>query len=187
MRHMSSMRFRPGGRHVAAIVVVVAALTALAGPVAGGGKSFIADVRQATVAYHDLDAALADGYAPTYICTEQPGVGTMGQHFANESLVLDPAIDPLRPEVLVYAPQRDGGYRLVAVEYLTLRELWEAEFGDAQPMVHGQHLHLVPAGNRYGLPDFYQVHLWLWQGNPRGTFDDWNPNVSCLGEGDGGG
>jgi hypothetical protein len=43
---------------------------------------------------------------------------------------------------------------------------------------------MVPAGNRYGLPDFYELHAWIWKGNPRGVFDDWNPTVSCRGNGD---
>lgn len=29
--------------------------------------------------------------------------------------------------------------------------------------------------NRYGLPAFYERHLWLWKPNPAGTFEDWNP------------
>jgi hypothetical protein len=184
---MRSTRFGSHGRLAVAAVLALVAVPALAGLAAGAGQSDIALVRQATVKYHDLDAALADGYTAFYICTEEPEVGAMGQHFVNPALVGDPALDPLRPEVLVYAPQRSGGYRLVALEYVTLRSPWEAEFGDAEPTVLGQHLHLVPEGNRYGLPDFYQVHLWLWQGNPRGLFDDWNPNVSCLGQGDSGG
>jgi hypothetical protein len=52
------------------------------------------------------------------------------------------------------------------------------------PTVLGQRLRLVPAGNRYGLPDFYERHLWLWRNNPSGIFQDWNPKVSCRGTGD---
>jgi hypothetical protein len=183
---MRLMQLRRGAP-VAALVVALAAILVAAGLAAAAGQSEIARIRQATVKYHDLDAALADGYAPFYVCTEQPGVGAMGQHYVNGDLVGDPAIDPLRPEVLVYAPKRDGSYRLVAVEYVTIRALWEGAFGAAAPEAFGRQLHLVPEGNRYGLPDFYEVHLWLWQGNPRGMFDDWNPNVSCLGQGDNGG
>ena len=38
----------------------------------------------------------------------------------------------------------------------------------------------MPAGNRYGLPPFYELHAWAWKHNPRGLFDDWNPRVSCA-------
>ena len=39
---------------------------------------------------------------------------------------------------------------------------------------------LVPAGNRYGLPAFYELHAWLFRSNPSGMFEDWNPRVSCA-------
>ena len=42
----------------------------------------------------------------------------------------------------------------------------------------------IPAGNRYGLPDFYELHAWIWRPNPSGIFQNWNPKVSCRGNGD---
>ncbi len=39
--------------------------------------------------------------------------------------------------------------------------------------------HLTRDGNRYGLPAFYQLHVWLWKRNPNGLFNDWNPTVRC--------
>jgi hypothetical protein len=33
--------------------------------------------------------------------------------------------------------------------------------------------------NRYGLGEFYELHVWAWKGNPTGTFADMNPKVSC--------
>ena len=38
----------------------------------------------------------------------------------------------------------------------------------------------LSAGNRYGLPPFYELHAWLWQHNPSGFFEDWNPRVTCA-------
>ena len=56
---------------------------------------------------------------------------------------------------------------------------------DSPPVLFGDHrLTRVEAGNRYGLPDFYQLHAWIWSPNPRGLFDDWSSKVSCLGKGD---
>jgi hypothetical protein len=107
----------------------------------------------------------------------------MGQHFADVPKVLDPAIDALDPEVLVYEPKPNGGYRLVAVEYVVFQESWNAIHAHP-PQLFGRTFTAVPAGNRYGLPDFYELHAWVWKGNPRGVFDDWNPNVSCRGNGD---
>jgi hypothetical protein len=180
--------FQPGGSRLAvALLLTLVIVPAFAGSALAAGKSDAAAVRQATVKYHDINAALADGYIEFYKCTEQPGVGTMGQHYVKLSLVGDPAIDPLHPEVLVYAPTRAGGLRLAAVEYVTIAELWTGAFGSATPRVLGQNLLFRPAGNRYGLPDFYERHAWIWQGNPRGMFDDWNPSLTCLGNGDNGG
>jgi hypothetical protein len=183
-------RFQSGGPRLAiALLLTLVLVPAFAGSALAAGKADAAAVRQATLKYHDVSAALADGYIEFYRCTEQPGVGTMGQHYVKLSLVGDPAIDPLHPEVLVYAPTRAGGLRLAAVEYVTLESLWDPADGvnGPPPTVLGQDLQFRPAGNRYGLPDFYERHAWIWQGNPRGMFDDWNPSLTCLGNGDNGG
>jgi hypothetical protein len=144
----------------------------------------LAAVRAATAGFHNLDAALAADYGAFYECTDREGTGAMGQHYVKGPLVGDPALDVLRPEVLVYEPRPGGGYRLVAVEYVVLKADWHAAFGAAPPRLFGRTLTLVPAGNRYGLPDFYEIHVWAWKQNPRGMFDDWNPRVSCRGNGD---
>lgn len=165
--------------------LILAASLALAFVVGGAGianaqsQASLAAVRQATLKYQDYDAALGAGYAVFYKCTEQPGVGTMGQHLINFDLVGNDAVDPLQPEGLVYAPKRNGGWKLVAVEYVTFQ---------AGVTVLGQTMNTVPATNRYGIPaQFYAKHAWIWQGNPDGVFADWNPDVTCLGTGDNGG
>jgi hypothetical protein len=144
-----------------------------------------AAVRAATARFHSIGRAEAAGYGPFYVCTEQPGVGTMGQHYVNGALVDDPRVDPMRPEALVYEPKKNGGYKLVALEYVVIAATLPA--GASAPTVLGQPMTFVPAGNRYGLPDFYQRHVWLYDRNPLGLFNDWNPTVSCRGNGDGGG
>ena len=30
-----------------------------------------------------------------------------------------------------------------------------------------------------GLDPFYELHVWAWRDNPKGTFADMNPSVSC--------
>ena len=167
-------------RSILALSLALVFVLGGAGVASAGGKADLAAVRQATLKYHDLSAALADEYVQFYVCTEQPGVGTMGQHYVNLGLAGDPAVDPLRPEVLVYAPKRNGEMKLVGVEYVTFDT-------SSQPSVLGQPMLFRAAGNRYGLPDFYERHAWIWQGNPLGTFNDWNPDITCLGNGDNGG
>jgi hypothetical protein len=147
-------------------------------------KDPLAGVRQATEQYHNVKAAEQAGYGLFYVCTDNEGLdAAMGQHYADVSRVLDPTIDPLDPEVLVYEPKPGGGYRLVAVEYVVFQADWDALHANP-PQLFGHNFTPVPAGNRYGLPDFYELHAWIWKGNPRGTFDDWNPTVSCRGNGD---
>jgi len=167
-------------RSVLAVSVALAFMVGGAGVASAQSKASLADVRQATLKYRDVNAAIADGYVEFYKCTEQPGVGTMGQHYVKLPLVGDPSINATTPEVLVYAPKRNGELKLVAVEYVTFDT-------SSQPSVLGQPMLFRAAGNRYGLPDFYERHAWIWQGNPMGTFTDWNPDISCLGNGDNGG
>ena len=174
-------------RSVLAISLALAFVIGGAGVATAKGKADAAAVRAVTEKYHDVNTALADGYVEFYVCTEQPGVGTMGQHYVKLPLVGDPAVDALQPEVLVYAPKRNGSLKLVAVEYVTIAAAWQGAFGSATPTVLGQDMLFRAAGNRYGLPDFYERHAWIWQGNPAGMFSDWNPDISCLGNGDNGG
>ena len=70
----------------------------------------------ATARFLDVNEALEDGYVSTEECVESPA-GTMGIHYINLDLILDPGLDPATPEVLLYANTKDE-LRLVAVEYL---------------------------------------------------------------------
>jgi hypothetical protein len=184
MRPMGTRTLRP--RTLVAAISSLLFVPILAGGVlaASGGQSALDAVRDATAAYHDLDAAGDAGYGLFYQCTDNEALdAAMGQHFADVSRVLDPTIDPLDPEVIVYEPERDGGYRLVAVEWVVFQADWDA-LHDGAPELFGQTFEAIPAGNRYGLPPFYELHAWIWKGNPSGVFADWNPNVTCLGNGD---
>ena len=114
-------------RRILLLLLTVAVLTALAGvALAAPGNTDsdvnkgLAQVRQATAKYHEAINALADGYLPTEHCVAVPGVGGMGYHYVNPTLVGDPSVDPLKPEVLLYAPKKNGGPKLVGVEYLVV-------------------------------------------------------------------
>jgi hypothetical protein len=110
-------------------------------------------------------------------CIDNP-LGGMGIHYVNGSFVGDIVVDPTKPEALVYQPMGNGRLKLVALEYIVFREGWDAEHA-SRPSLFGQEFQPVAAGNRYGIPAFYELHVWLWKHNPRGMFDDWNPRVSC--------
>ncbi len=85
----------------------------------------------------------------------------------------------LTPEAVIYEPQEDGDMELVAVEYVVLKSAWRAEHPTGRPRLMGQRFELVKAGNRYGLPNFFELHIWAWRANQNGMFEDWNPDVSC--------
>jgi hypothetical protein len=180
---------RTRGLPIRRLLLVGAAAAGIAvmagGTVVGGNGGLVQEVRAATARYHDLEVARGDGFGEFYLCTdENSGKGAMGQHFANGDRVGNPSLDELEPEVLVYQPLRGGGYRLVGVEYVVLADAWDAIHA-APPVLFGdRQLTRMPADNRYGLPEFYQLHAWIWSPNPRGLFDDWNSRVSCLGNGD---
>lgn len=152
-------------RPALAAVALLAAATAAActddEPVAGDTVSGLLDeIRAATVAYHDVDAALADGYELADNCVPQ-----MGYHATTD--IADTAdLDPLAPNPLVYAPNGTGELKLVAVEYGT-------EAGDAE--LFG--VPFDPPGDPG--PPFSTLHAWVWLGNPDGTFNATNPLVSC--------
>jgi len=144
-------------------------------------------VHSVTARFQSVQQAEKAGYAPFYQCTENltgnaGKVGTMGQHFVKGSLVDGEAI-ATEPEALVYEPTANGGYRLVALEWVIPAPGSKAT--DPRPTVLGLQMNWRPAGNRFGLPEFYELHYWLYKSNPNGTFDDWNPTVSCRGTGDG--
>ncbi len=154
------------------LALALGATPTLAAP---GGQSDVAGVRAATAAFHDLSAAQAAGYGLFPGCFSNPA-GGMGVHYVQFDSVADGTVDPLHPEALVYEPLAGGGMRLVAVEYVVIAASWK---GSQPPTVFGQPLEFVPAPNEFGLPDFYELHVWLWQPNPNGMFSEWNPAVSC--------
>lgn len=152
---------------------------------APGVQAQIAEVRRATARFHDINVALSTGgYGPQpvvdqagKVCIDEPGKGAMGVHYVNGNL-LTPVLDTLKPQALMYEPTREG-MRFVGVEYIVFKSAWDGLFPGTKPRLFGRDFHLVDAGNRYGLPPFYALHLWLWQPNRSGMFNDWNPAVRC--------
>jgi hypothetical protein len=125
----------------------------------------LAELRQATVAYQDLAAAEADGYVLQDDC-----VPHMGYHAVRGNPFLAAEdLDPLDPNILVYAPSPGGELRLVAVE-------WSVDPGDLDDAtLYGQTFD--PPGDPG--PPFGTLHAWIWQANPDGTFAAHNRNIRC--------
>jgi hypothetical protein len=162
------------------ILTCLVALLALASAsiALAGDDEQIAVIHEATARYHRVEVAMAEGYGQFLGCVSEPSQGAMGIHFVNGNLVGDTVLDPARPEAVIYEPWKHGKLRLVAVEYVVFQEAWDAE-NPQPPSLFGHTFHLVGSPNRYGIPAFYELHVWAWKHNPSGLFNDWNPNVSC--------
>jgi hypothetical protein len=171
----------------ATLLAAVALGSVGAGGAAAGGHSQLAAARAATARFHHLATAERAGYgqppapAPLHECISSfNNTGAMGFHYINGNL-LDATIEATRPEVLVYAPDRHGTRRLVALEYVVFQDAWKAEHGDTVPELFGQMFMATGSPNRYDIPAFFSLHVWLWKDNPAGLFAPFNPRVSCDG------
>ena len=169
----------------AAALAPAAASAMPIGPVHGTASSVssTAAAKAANAKYRKLARAKHDGYAilkdaDGIACIDMPGEGGMGVHFVNGAYVKTARVNARRPEALVYAPKPGGGKRLVALEYVTFQDAWDKAHA-RRPRLFGHRFSLVKAGNRYGLPAFYELHAWLFEKNPSGKFYEWNPRVSC--------
>ncbi|MFP5311483.1 MAG: hypothetical protein ACLGH7_03595 [Actinomycetes bacterium] len=121
-------------------------------------------LRNVTDDYRWLENAEADGYQKITECIDQPGVGAMGFHYAKQDLI-DDKTQARKPEVLVYMPDEDGEYELVAAEFLSTAaerpELAGLDFEDGP------------------FPGTYALHAWIWRDNPDGMFASYNPDLTC--------
>jgi hypothetical protein len=137
-------------------------------------------VRVFTQQFTDVNAATAANYQPLFGCVTGPDQGAMGVHYINLTLYADGQIDSSKPEALIYEPS-NGGLKLVGVEYIVDAATWSKN-NTSPPMLEGQAFQFVGSPNRYGLPAFYELHVWAWRDNPNGAFVDWNTKVSCEGQ-----
>ena len=123
----------------------------------------LAAARAATSRYQDIDKALADGFKDINVF--MPG---MGHHFLNEAR-LDGTFVPSEPELLVYDLEKNGRYRLVAVEYAVPIPLSatapDGFTGDAD------------AWDRNTTFNLWTLHAWVWLENADGTFAPFNPRL----------
>jgi hypothetical protein len=180
------------GVAVALTLVVAAAALALVRPASAGGDELaaaraataryhheLAAARAATARFHSVEHALAAGYVQGSPCEQLPGVGGMGIHYVNPALIGDPAIDPRRPEILLYAPKEHGKLELVGVEYFKVDADQNLATDGDRPSVFGRPFDGPMLGHAPGMPIHYDLHVWFWRDNPNGLFSVWNPTVTC--------
>jgi hypothetical protein len=164
---------------IAVTCVLVAGAALVAAVAMAAPSDELQAVKAAMARYHSFDQAEKDGYSVVgEPCVASP-LGTMGIHAENEALMADPAIDPLRPELLLYVPKASGKLQLVGVEY------WKADADQSlatandRPSVFGMPFDGPMPGHNPTMPVHYDLHVWLFADNPSGLFAPFNPTLSC--------
>jgi len=139
-------------------------------------------VRNATQQYQNV-AKAGPAYAPALGCVSGSDHGAMGIHYVNgsllggQTLLSGQQLDPTKPQALIYEPQANGELKLVGVEFIILASVLPP---NPAPQVDGHLMLFIDGPNRYGLPAFYELHVWAWRDNPEGSFVDWNDHVTCA-------
>lgn len=196
-------------RHALLALAAIAALASCNGAPAetpGPGEPMLADVREATARFQDVNVALAEGYIrdPANTCETATMMGrpaedgAMGVHYFRPDLLgitgpPNPRVDGTStytdfraPAILIYEPQADGSMQLVAVENLVFKASWLAAGNTAPPTFHGRaydDMEDDPAttavDEAHGFAPHYDRHVWVHRENPHGVFQSFNPAVSC--------
>jgi hypothetical protein len=162
----------------------------------------LAQVRQATVRYLDIERARADGFVQ--LSGMEP---RHGYHFARVdagawfgTVLAGEQLDLARPPMLLYV-ERQGVWQLAGVEYALPTRPSTNPFPGAQWHEHEASCHYrdfreLPAaragecpaahpvsGERFVLwhPSFAVVHVWAWYPNPDGPFAAENPYLAAYG------
>ena len=130
----------------------------------------IATIRRVTARYHDLDAALADGFAFLHGCEVRGDEGPVGELYVHFDRLLDGVIDPASPDALLYQPTENGSRKLIGVELAIPYPMWTES---QPPQFMGAEFQPEDEFGVWGL------HVWAWNRNPEGMFAESNPNVSC--------
>jgi len=178
---------RPRQVATAALAATLLAATLIPSAAAHEG-SVLQDLVRAAIAtapFHSTKLAGRAGYgpfpkgAPLHECISSlDGTGAMGFHWLDADN-LSTHLDVRKPQVLVYAPDRHGRLHLVALEYVVFKADWDAAHPGTTPMLFEQMFMETGFPNRYAIPAFYSLHVWLWRYNPSGLFAPFNPRVSC--------
>ena len=136
-------------------------------------------VRAAVAKYHDYANAVADGYSVVgEPCVSSPD-GAMGVHAANQGLIRAGVLDPLRPNVLLYMPRKDGTLDLIGVEYMRVDADQDLETDGDRPFLFNHAFQGPMLGHNPTMPIHYDLHVWVVDNNPAGTFAQWNPDLHC--------
>ncbi len=130
--------------------------------------------KAATARFHSVKQASRAGYV-----RESPCIPGEGFHYGNLSLLTDPALDPSRPDLVLYELKPNGKLGLVGVEYFKADADQNLATTEDRPSLFGRSFDGPMPGHFPGQPAHYELHVWLWKGSPTGLFTLPNPNVNC--------
>jgi len=171
-------------------LILIPAVLAAPGSTGSSAAKLLAMTRRATDKYHDVSVALADGYVPMSPCDEIDGAA-MGMHYVNLGLASDMVVNEVTPEILLFV-DTDEGPKLVGVEYFVAAD--GAFVGPLFDMtLPAGWIWLTPAPTLFEvsmdgpmephaagvMPWHFDLHVWLWHGNPDGMFAEFNPALKC--------
>lgn len=169
--------------YATALVVItggaVLATSLLAPGVSATAPDSVDSAKAASAKYHSTVQAERDGFsAVNQPCVSAPS-GGMGTHYVNGARIGDPAVDALKPEVLLYSAGKNGKPVLTGVEYLKIDADGDLGTDDDRPTLFGQPFDGPMPGHDPGMPVHYDLHVWAWADNPSGIFAPFNPSLSC--------
>jgi hypothetical protein len=182
---MRTVAFRLGQSLVIPVATALMAACAADAPLAPSGRqvvphlskipgedvpALVATLQRATARYHNLDAALADGFVFLEGCESRGDEGPVGTVYVNLGRLLDGVVDPSSPDALLYEPRANGRPRLAGVELAVPYALWAQQ---ATPTLLGAAFQREDEFGVFGL------HIWVWRDNPEGLFARTNPRISC--------
>lgn len=171
----------------------------------GAGEPTLAEVRNATERFRDVNVALAEGYIrdPFDLCDTADMMGrpasdgAMGVHYFRADLLgitapPSPRVDGngthtdfRQPAILIYEPQADSSMQLVAVENLVFSAAWTASGHSVPPSFYGVPYDRMvddpatPVDEAHMFMPHFDRHVWIFRDNPNGIFSPFNPAVSC--------
>ena len=129
-------------------------------------------LRRVTAKYHDLGAAIDDGFVFLHAC-EIRSEGAVGMIYVHPTRVGDGIARVEVPDALIYEPATNPSEKpkLVGVEFAIPYSLWT----DAEPP---RFLDFeFEREDEFGV---FGLHAWVWRENPNGMFSEANPRVACT-------
>jgi hypothetical protein len=133
-----------------------------------GENQDLATLRATLGPLHRFDAAQRAGWDDQFPpgCFVNADSGGMGFHYLNARNM--GVLDPARPQLLIFEPEKNGQRKLVGVEFIL-----PGDPTDTPPVLFEQTL-------TYNFTfKVWALHVWALVSNPGGTYAYWTPKVSC--------